>query len=150
VGLETVIVAKSMESNIQTYKDIKTQSDAVLHFLQRLDIEMIDSVLEPNRTYQDFEKNTFVQKLGYALDEFIQSGDTYLNSFPGQCNSEICNNKCKGFTFIGNNSGNYFDLIIDIKEGVVQDVYECSLFKCFDKAVKKNMRIEIDKSVFPF
>jgi hypothetical protein len=52
VGLETVIVAKSMESNIQTYKDIKTQSDAVLHFLQHLDIEMVDSVLEPNRTYQ--------------------------------------------------------------------------------------------------
>lgn len=139
-----------MESNIQTYKDIKTQSDAVLHFLQRLDIEMIDSVLEPNRTYQDFEKNTFVQKLGYALDEFIQSGDTYLNRFPGQCNSEICNYKCKGFTFIGNNSGNYFDLIIDIKEGVVQDIYECSLFKCFNQIVSKNKRIEIDKSALPF
>lgn len=150
MGLETVIVAKSMESNIQTYKDIKTQSDAVLHFLQHLDIEMIDSVLEPNRTYQDFEKNTFVQKLGYALDEFIQSGDTYLNRFPGQCNSEICNYKCKGCTFIGNNSGNYFDLIMDIKEGVVQDIYECSLFKCFNQIVSKNKRIEIDKSVLPF
>ena len=150
MGLETVIVAKSMESDIQRYKDIKTQSDAVLHFLQHLDIEMIDSVLEPNRTYQDFEKNTFVQKLGYALDEFIQSGDTYLNRFPGQCNSEICNYKCKGFTFIGNNSGNYFDLIIDIKEGVVQDIYECSLFKCFNQIVSKNNRIEIDKSSMPF
>lgn len=150
MGLETVIVAKSMESNIQTYKDIKTQSDAVLHFLQHLDIEMIDSVLEPNRTYQDFEKNTFVQKLGYALDEFIQSGDTYLNRFPGQCNSEICNYKCKGFTFVGNNSSNYFDLIIDIKEGVVQDIYECSLFKCFNQIVSKNNRIEIDKSALPF
>ena len=150
MGLETVIVAKSMESDIQRYKDIKTQSDAVLHFLQHLDIEMIDSVLEPNRTYQDFEKNTFVQKLGYALDEFIQSGDTYLNRFPGQCNSEICNYKCKGFTFIGNNSGNYFDLIIDIKEGVVQDIYECSLFKCFNQLVSKNNRIEIDKSALPF
>lgn len=150
MGLETVIVEKSMESNIQTYKYIKTQSDAVLHFLQHLDIEMIDSVLEPNRTYQDFEKNTFVQKLGYALDEFIQSGDTYLNRFPGQCNSEICNFKCIGFSFIGNNSGNYFDLIIDIKEGVVQDIYECSLFKCFNQIVSKNNRIEIDKSALPF
>ena len=139
-----------MESNIQTYKDIKTQSDAVLHFLQHLDIEMIDSILEPNRTYQDFEKNTFVQKLGYALDDFIQSGDTYLNRFPGQCNSEICNYKCKGFTFIGNNSCNYFDLIIDINEGVVQDIYECSLFKCFEKSVIKHKRIEIDKSALPF
>lgn len=150
MGLETVIVAKSMESNIQTYKDIKTQSGAVLHFLQHLDIEMIDFVLEPNRTYQDFEKNTFIQKFGYALDMFIQSGDTYLNRFPGQCNSEICNFKCKGFTFIDNNSGNYFDLIIDIKEGIVQDIYECSLFKCFNHIVSKIKRIEIDKSALPF
>ena len=150
MGLETVIVAKSMESNIQTYKDIKTQSDAVLHFLQHLDIEMIDCILESNRTYQDFEKNIFVQKLGYALDEFIQSGDTYLNRYPGQCNSEICNFKCKGFTFIGNHSGNYFDLIIDIKEGIVHDIYECSLFKSFDKLVFKNKCIEIDKSALPF
>mgnify|MGYP001023611477 FL=1 len=61
-----------MESKIQTYKDIKTQSDAVLYFLQHLDIEMIDSVLEPNRTYQDFEKGVFIKKLDCALDEFIQ------------------------------------------------------------------------------
>jgi len=135
-----------MESNIQKYKDIKTQSDAELHFLQQLDIEMIDSILEPNRTYQDFEKDTFIQKLGYALDEFIELGDTYLNRNPGQCNSKICNFKCKGFTFIGNNSGNYFDLIVEIKDGVVQDIYECNNFKCFDPLVSKNERIEIDKS----
>jgi hypothetical protein len=144
------VKAKSMGSNIQTYKHIKTQSDGVLHFLQRLDIEMIDSVLEPNRTYQDFEKHIFVQKLGYALDEFIQSGDTCLHRYPGQCNSEICNYKCKGFTFIGHNSGNYFDLIIDIKEGIVKDIYECSLFKCFNQIHSKNKCIKIDKSALPF
>ena len=139
-----------MESNIQTYKDIKTQSDAVLHFLQHLDIEMIDSVLEPNRTYQNFEKYIFIQKLGYALDEFIQSGDTYLNRYPGQCNSEICNYKCKGFTFVGNNSGNYFDLIIDIKDGVVQDIYECTKFKVMIGNIAKRKRIKIDRYPSPF
>ena len=139
-----------MESKIQIYKDIKTQSDAVLHFLQHLDIEMIDSVLEPNRTYQDFEKHIFIQKLGYALDTFIQSGDTYLNRYPGQCNSEICNFKCKGFTFIGNNSGNYFDLIIDIKDGVVIDVYECTEFKTLDFSKSKHKRIKINKWELPF
>jgi hypothetical protein len=126
------------------------QADAVLYFLQGLDIEMVNAVLEDNRTYQDFEKHVFIQKLDYALDEFIQVGDTYLNRYPGHCNSEVCNYKCKGFTFIGNNSGNYFDLIIVIKEGVVQDIYECSLFKCFNQLVSKNNRIEIDKSVLPF
>lgn len=150
MGLETFIITKSMELNMRTYTEIKTQSDAVLHFLKHLDIEMIDAVLEPSRTYQDFEKNTFVQKLGYALDEFIQSGDTCLNCYPGQCNSEICNYKCKGFTFIGNNSGNYFDLIIDIKNGVVHDIYECTEFKVMNVNIAKKKRIEIDCQTFPF
>ena len=150
MGLETGLTTKIMELNNQTYLHIKTQADALLHFLQYLDIEMIDSVLESNRTYQDFEKGVFIKKLDNALDEFIQSGDTYLNRYPGQCNSEICNFKCNGFTFIGNHSGNYFDLIIEIKEGVVHDIYECSLFKCFEKSVIKHKRIEIDRWTSPF
>lgn len=146
MGLETVIVAKSMESNIQTYKDIKTQSDAVLYFLQKLDIEMIDTLLEENRTYQDFEKPVFVSLLGAALDEFIQAGDTFLQRYPGFCNAKNCNYKCKGFTFIGNHSGNYFDLIFDIQEGVVQDMYECTIFKCLDHGLLRNTLVEIDKT----
>jgi hypothetical protein len=132
-----------MKSKIKKHKKIKTQSDAVLHFLQQLDIEMIDSVLEPNRTYQDFEKHIFIQKLGGALDEFIQSGDTCLNRYPGHCNFGECNYKCKGFTFIGNNSGNYFDLIINIEKGVVQDIYECGVFKCHKKIASRNKLIKI-------
>lgn len=45
-----------MTPDIQKYKHIRTQSDALLHFLQTMDIEMIDSVLESNRTYQDLDK----------------------------------------------------------------------------------------------
>lgn len=150
MGLESFIVDKSMESNIQLYMDIKTQSDAVLHFLQQLDIEMIDAVLEPNRTYQNFEKHIFVKKLGNALGEFKQSGDAFLNRYPGQCNSKSCNFKCKGFTFIGNHSGNYFDLIIDIKGGIVHDIYECTEFKVGSKDINKGKRIEIDSWLPPF
>lgn len=139
-----------MELYVQKYRDIKTQADAVLHFLQNIDIGMLDSILEPNRTYQDFEKNVFIQKLGYALDEFIQSGDTFLHRFPGQCDSEFCNYKCKGFTFLGNKSRNYFDLIVDIKGGVVHDIYECGAFKCFDAAFARNRRIIINRLVLPF
>ena len=150
MGLETVIVAKNMENKNITYRNIQSQSDAVLHFLQNLDIEMIDAVLEENRTYQDLEKHVFIQKLGYAFDEFIQSGETFLNRHPGFCNSEICNFKCTGFSFIGNNSRNYFDLIVDIKEGVVHDIYECTKFKCFEGIVPKNRCIYLDNSELSF
>ncbi|MDZ4668372.1 MAG: hypothetical protein SGJ00_10865 [bacterium] len=139
-----------MELEVKKYNNLKTQADAVLCFLQSLDIDMVSAVLEENRTYQDFEKHVFIQKLDYTLDEFIHAGDTYLNRYDGFCNAETCNYKCKGFTFIGNNSGHYFDLIIDIKDGVVLDIYECTLFKCLENGLSKNNRIEIDKSSFPF
>jgi len=129
---------------------LKTQVDALLYFLQRLDIDMVSSVLEDNRTYQNFVKHLFIKKLEDALDEFIEAGDTYLNRYKGSCNSKSCNYNCKGYSFVGNNSGNYFDLIIDVKDGVVNDIYECFSFKCEDKGIHKNDYIALDKSDEPF
>ena len=129
---------------------LQTQVDAVLYFLQRLDIEMVSSVLEDNRTYQNFTKPIFIKKLEDALDEFIEAGDTYLNRYEGLCNSKSCNYKCKGFSFVGNKSGNYFDLIIDVKDGAVDDIYECFSFQCQNQGIEKNEFIVIDKSDEPF
>ncbi|MEO7315538.1 MAG: hypothetical protein ABIW47_10145 [Ginsengibacter sp.] len=139
-----------MATKIRKYKYIRTQSDALIHFLQSMDIKMIDSVLEPNRTYNDFDKQVFIQQLGVAFDELSQSGDTFLQRYPGSCTAVYCNYKSKGFTFMGNHSGNYFDLIIDIKNGVVRDIYECAKFECSDQKVLKNKQIKIDRSVLPF
>ena len=51
---------------------LKTQVEAILYFLQRLDIDMVSSVLEDTRTYQDFAKPLFIKKLDNALDKFIE------------------------------------------------------------------------------
>ena len=130
--------------------ELKTQSDAVLYFLQKLDVDMVNSILDDNRTYQDFEKKKFIQKLHDAINEFLNSGDTFLNKHSGRCNSEYCNYNCTGYSFIGNKSSNYIDIIFDIKEGAVLDIYECSEFKCDEKGLTKNIQIEIDDSDVPF
>ena len=107
---------------------------------------MINDLLEDNRTYQDFEKCIFIHKLGNALNEFIAAGDTFLNCYNGFCNEKMCNYRCSGFSFIGNHSKKYFDLIIDIKGGLVHDIYECSRFCNLETEVQKKERIKIDKS----
>lgn len=127
---------------------LQTQADAVLYFFQRLDIDMVSSILEDNRTYQNFQKPIFVYKLGNVFDEFIQSGNTYLNRYEGFCNAESCNFRCKGFCFIGNKSGHYFELIIEIKEGVVHDMYECSRFETCTQNLEKRYKIGIDGAPF--
>jgi hypothetical protein len=43
---------------------LKTQEEALIYFLELLDIDMIDTLLENDRTYQDMEKQEFIRKLG--------------------------------------------------------------------------------------
>jgi hypothetical protein len=64
---------------------LKTQEEALIYFLELLDIDMIDTLLDNNRTYQDMEKNEFIRKLDYVIDDFLQVGDTKLIQ-----RSEIC------------------------------------------------------------
>lgn len=134
-----------METKILDRTNLVTQADAVLYFLQRMDVEMVSSILDDNRTYQDFAKHVFIRKLDNAIDCFIKSGDTFLNYYCGFCNSKICNFQCNGYSFVGNHSRNYFDLIVDIKDGIVYDIYECTLFSNFDIGIEKKLRIGIDK-----
>ncbi len=129
---------------------LKSQSGAVVYFLQRLVIEMVNDILDETRTSQDFKKYIFIQKYGNALDEFIPAGDTFLNCYRGYCNAEICNYKYSGYSFVGNYSNFYMDLIIDVKKGVVHDLYECSDFKHLEPVVNKSKRIRIDNSSFSY
>ena len=138
-----------MKENTLNKGSLHTQADAVIYFFQRLDVDMISDILEDNRTYQEFVKSLFVHKLGNAFDEFIKAGDTFLQCHTGFCNSKICNYKCNGFSFTGNFSGNYLDMIIEIKDGIVQDMYECSEFKMQENDIKKNERIELHIIVLP-
>ena len=107
---------------------------------------MVNDILDDTLTYQDFKKHIFIQKLGHALNDFAANGDTFLNFYKGFCDSEIFNYKCTGYSFVGNNSKDYMDLIIDVTEGIVQDIYECSEFKNINRGLEKNRGIRIDKS----
>ena len=139
-----------MNSNDYAEIGAKTQADAFLYFLQRLDINRVSNVLEDARNYQNFEKPLFIEKLSNVFQEFIQAGDTYLNGYDGVCNSKTCNFNCKGFSFVGNISENYFDMIIDIKDGFILDIYECFSLKCKNQDVNKKDYIVLDQSEYPF
>jgi len=59
-----------------------TQEDAIILFIKQLDIDMINTLLDEGRTYQDMKKEIFIRKLGYVFDEFLNSGDTELTYKP--------------------------------------------------------------------
>ena len=137
-----------MKTILQTMKKeskLKCQADTVIYFIQQLDIEMVDSLLDDSLEYQDMRKDIFINKFGHAMNEFIEAGDTFLFATKGFCNSVICNFQCMGYSFVGNNSGHFLDMIIEVEDGKVIDMYECTHFKTKIENPLKNNRIEIDK-----
>ena len=138
-----------MKQNENTLDHIKTHADAVIHFIKNLDIDMVDDLLDEKYTYQDLKKNIFIQQFSMAFDEFIAAGDKQLEVSNGFCNEVICNNQCTGYRFSSSRSGLYFDLIIDINDGQVTDIYECKSFSSLavDLRVKKRVLIDRNKLV---
>ena len=122
---------------------IETQAEALIHFFKRMDIEMIDDILDNDITYQDFRKPFFISKLQIAFETFKIKGDTELISEPGRCNN--CNVCDSGFSFIGNNTGNFIDLIIQSENGKIVDLFECVEFLNTDEIITKKERIHIDQ-----
>ena len=130
---------------------LQTNADAVFYFLERLDSNILNLILDKNLPYQDYEKKVFVKKLSYAFDEFLSRGNTYLNRFEGKCTSNICTNvNCQGFSFVGNSSQDYMDLILEIKNNKVTDIFECSTFINSNTAILKKEKIYIDSLEAPF
>ena len=128
----------------QSVKKLTTQSEAVIRFIQQMDPEMLDLLLDDSRTYQDFTKQVFLSKLGRAFEEFRRAGDSCLNIYRGKCCSAACGLNRGGYSFVGNDSGYYMDLIIRVRKGIVQDIYECHSFNIKQEPPARGKKIRID------
>jgi len=133
----------------QTGTKISNQTQAIQHFIEKMDIEMVDAFLDNDKTYQDFEKYLFISKLQQVFSTFADFGDTHLLTVEGSCNS--CDKTKTGFTFIGNNSNNYMSIIFDTTDNKINDLYECSDFKNKQTNLNLKERIYIDNELtLPF
>jgi len=142
---------KRIKLNDDAEISLATQLDAVLYFMQRMDENMLKLILEDCYTYQDYDKKTFLRSLLDAFEEFQEYGNTYLNVFEGKCNSCVSKKmNCQGYSFLGNQTNHYMDLIFEITDDKVSDIYECFDLVGEDERVVKRFKINIDNLNFPF
>ena len=127
----------------------KTHSDVVRYFIQSMDIDMLYFILDNNLTYQDFARNEFILKLERVIETFKANGDTFLNAIEGRCGQ--CSKDKTGFLFVGNNSKMYMNLLFDLSNGEIKDMYECSSFRTNYHTSNFTQRLWIDNvfSGFP-
>ncbi len=123
----------------------QTQLEAFLYYMARMDTRILSEILEDSRTYQDTNKELFMERLTEALERFKEWGkDTALEAIPGVCSNKKCNIGCCGYAFEGNSSGLHLDLIIENSNGQILDIYHCSEFKTDTKEVDPVKPLSID------
>lgn len=122
--------------------------DALLFFIQTMDLEMIELVLEDGKTYQSLNKKDFMYRLSICFSFFKEKGDTNLNAIKGQCKK--CNKGLSGYLFIGNHSKNYLSLLFEIEEKKIFDLGECLEFNTQFKHNNLNKRVYLDEWHFNF
>jgi hypothetical protein len=119
---------------------------AITNFICNFDINGLNDILDENLQYQKLEKHIFLDKLGIVFAEFLEVGDTYLESHSGHCNR--CNKCDSGISFIGNKSRSYIDLIIVSENGKVSNIFECSDFATNEKMIIKGEKRYINDHPF--
>ena len=119
----------------------RNQCEAVVYFMAHLDIEMVSSFLDDDKTYQDFPKYLFISKLIKALEHFEKTGDKVLSLHKGGCAG--CNKGLKGFTFLGK-QGDYMDILFETEGNEIKDICECTNFINDEEIPNKTERVKID------
>jgi replicative DNA helicase len=117
---------------------------AVKYYLQTMDIEMLECVLDMPE-YQDTPKNIFLNKLEVLFDKFKNDSDTFFYTIKSKCGS--CRKGQEGFSFVGNNTGNYFNLLFYSNKEKLIDLHECSNMQMGKLGVSLNSFIPIDNSI---
>lgn len=126
--------------------NINDQKEAIKYFITQMDIEMITAFLDSDKTYQDMQKDRFLSKLERVFQIFKESGDSALIPYQGRCNN--CYKDKIGFTFVGNYSYNYINIIIDTEKGTINDMFECSDFINNDQSLILNKKLYIDDFIW--
>lgn len=123
-------------------KTIRTQKDSIQYFIHKMDIGMIDAILDDDTTYQEYDKITFLLKLQAVFERFQSFGDSFLIPVEGRCN--FCDKTKTGFSFYGNVSKNYISIIFDTEQGNINDLYDCTSFQNLTNVVSLNEQIFFD------
>ncbi len=106
----------------------KNNEKEIVEAIKHMDIEMLAPLLNDRKKYQDFRKKEFLQLLNIVFERLKMVGDTFLEAHEGNCASCIIGTP--GFTFVGNRSRKYFDMVFEKnKRGKLKDMYECGQFR---------------------
>ena len=126
--------------------DTKSHLDAIVYFIETMNYNRLDQYLVNNKYGDRYSSELIILLIG-VFCRFKKVGEDRLFKYHGICNDS----KREGFRFVGENTGNYIDLVITTENGIVSDIIDCNNFttvSMIDQKVGKN--IKFDTNDIPF
>lgn len=127
------------------------QSDAsrnedIVKAITAMDMEQLEMVTK--NYLSEYKREEFLKYIKSKFIKFKQNNDTHLIAHSGSCNASDCNIGISGYTFIGNNSNTYCNIIFEQENGVCTDIFKCSSFKVDDIFINKAREKKLDSYSF--
>jgi hypothetical protein len=126
--------------------DTKSHLDAIIYFIETMNSNRLYQYLS-NKKYGD----KFSSELQILLDgvfwKLKKGGDKRLFTYQGICDET----KREGYTFVGDKTGNYINLIITTENDIVSDIIDCNNFTTITMIEQKvGENINFDPDDIPF
>lgn len=68
----------------------KSKFERTIESFEKMDLNMLEVLLDENKAYLNMIKDTFLKKIGDAFDKLKRKGDTVLVAHKGSCGSVEC------------------------------------------------------------
>jgi hypothetical protein len=107
----------------------KNYIDNILYCFAQMDIEGLRTLLKDEYSYNDCSKEIFLNALELVFNSLrVDNDELFIKS--GRCNSCDCNNSGSlGYSFIGNRNKNYLNLIFNVIDHDIKDIFACGEFQ---------------------
>jgi len=123
---------------------MKSKNEIIVSSFEKMDIGMLQMVLDDDKTYQNAHKVVFLAKLDKVFNEFQSNHDTCLKAYKGKCVGNCPNKGINGFSFFGNTTKNHLDLLFEEKENEIVDICCCTDFEIEANIEVKNKKVSFD------
>ena len=144
---QKILIEQLLEMGDVTFiKSDSSCNELIVKAISEMDLEQLE-ILTENYLSQS-KREDFLKEIKSKFIKFKENNDTHLIAHSGSCNAYHCNIGASGYTFIGNNSKTYCDIIFENENGVCTDICLCSMFKVDDTFINRARQKELDSHNF--
>ena len=132
--------------DVRFVKSDASRNELIVKAISEMDLEQLEMVTK--NYLSEYKRAEFLNYIKSKFNEFKENNDTHLIAHSGSCSASDCNIGVSGYTFIGNNSNTYCNIIFEQENGVCTDIFKCSSFKVDDIFINKAREKKLDSYIF--